>query len=128
MRGGISKNWTSKNGLPKEESRGQETKSVSNKINVKAISLVIGLIALVGIAVFVFSSFFPETVTYDSEPQNSGGASNTLSAMDYYNEGVSLYNQGRYSEAIIEFERSLEIDPANKEAWLYKGFSLDDLG
>ena len=75
-----------------------------------------------------FLLFFPETVTYDSEPQNSGGASNTLSAMDYYNEGVSLYNQGRYSEAIIEFERSLEIDPANKEAWLYKGLSLDDLG
>lgn len=117
-----------KTDLPKEESRGQETKPIGNKINGKIIFLVIGLIALVGIAAFVLSSLSPGTVTYDNEPQNSEGASNTISAMDYYNEGVSLYDQGRYSEAIIKFDRSLEIDPTNKEAWLYKGLSLDDLG
>ena len=117
----------SKIDLPKEESRGHETKPPSNKINGKTISLIIGLIALVGIAAFVLSSYSPENVTYDNETQNSGGVGNTISAMDYYNEGVSLYNQGRYGEAIIKFERSLEIDPKNKEAWFYKGLSLDDL-
>jgi len=88
---------------------------------------IFGVIALVVIVAFILSSYAPETVTYENETQNSGGVGNKISAMDYYNEGVSLYNQGRYGEAIIKFERSLEIDPKNKEAWFYKGLSLDDL-
>jgi len=117
-----------KTDLPKEESRSYEENPPSTKINQKMILGVFGIIALVAIAAFVLSSFSPGTVTYDNETQNSGGIDNTLSAMDYYNEGVSLYDQGRYDEAIIKFERAIEIDPTNKEAWLYKGLSLDDLG
>ena len=115
-------------GLPKEETSTYEKKSPSAKINQKMILGIFGIIALVAIAAFALSSFSPETVTYDNEAQNSGGVDNTISAMDYYNEGVSLYDQRRYDEAIIKFERALELDPTNKEAWAYKGISLDDLG
>ncbi|NPV51307.1 MAG: tetratricopeptide repeat protein [Candidatus Methanofastidiosum sp.] len=117
-----------KTGLPKEETSTYGKTTQKTKINQKMILGVFGIIALVVIAAFVLSSFSPKTVTYDNEGQNSAEVGNTLSAMDYYNEGVSLYDQGRYDEAIIKFERALEIDPTNKEAWAYKGISLDDIG
>ena len=45
-------------------------------------------------------------------------------AKDYYNNGLDLMSQGKYPESITEFDKSLKIDPNNKEVWLNKGLSL----
>ncbi len=45
-----------------------------------------------------------------------------------YNEGLSLYNQKKYDEAIVKFEQVLELDPDHKEAKEYLIYSLQDKG
>ncbi len=36
-------------------------------------------------------------------------------------QGLTLFNQGRYQESIAHFDRAIELDPNNAEAHLYKG-------
>ena len=45
-----------------------------------------------------------------------------------YYEGLALYGQGKYVEAISAFDKAIEIDPQYAAAWCYKGFALDELG
>lgn len=92
-------------------------KNAPNKINGKVIvAVVIGVILLVSIASFFMSPNPPGTETYD----------NKINAQEYYAEGVSLYEQGKYNQALEKFENALEIDPTYTEAWIYKGLTLDD--
>ena len=56
-------------------------------------------------------------------------------AEKYYNEGVTLYNQKRYDEAIAKFDNALEIDPNYEKAkkllchsWCGKGDNLSEKG
>jgi tetratricopeptide (TPR) repeat protein len=49
-------------------------------------------------------------------------------AEPYFNDGVSLVNAGRYSEAISAFDQALAIDPTISEAWYNHGTSLNKLG
>jgi len=55
-----------------------------------------------------------------------------VNAMDdakkHFDEGLRLYNLGRYEEAIDEYDKALAIDPNLKEAHVGKGIALDELG
>ncbi|MFZ3149172.1 MAG: tetratricopeptide repeat protein [Methanothrix sp.] len=49
-------------------------------------------------------------------------------AIAFLNHGNELYNQGKYDEAIDAYDRSIELDPQNPEAWQGKGYALNKLG
>jgi len=49
-------------------------------------------------------------------------------AKKHFDEGLRLYNLGRYEEAIDEYDKALAIDPNYKEAHVGKGIALDELG
>jgi len=51
-----------------------------------------------------------------------------LDAQKYYSEGFTLYNQGKYLEALEKFDRASEIDPNFADAWYNKGVTLSTLG
>jgi tetratricopeptide (TPR) repeat protein len=44
--------------------------------------------------------------------------------VEFYNKGGSLYNLGRYPEAITCYDKALEINPAYEKAWNNKGCNL----
>jgi tetratricopeptide (TPR) repeat protein len=46
----------------------------------------------------------------------------------YYNQGLSLYNQGKYQNSINSFERALENSPNLAEAYSYRGQAKAELG
>jgi tetratricopeptide (TPR) repeat protein len=46
----------------------------------------------------------------------------------YYNEGVSLYNEGKYNEALQKFDTALFYNSNLEEAWIYKGAILQSQG
>lgn len=50
------------------------------------------------------------------------------SADGSFEAGLSLYEQGRYEEAIEQFKRALDIDPEHAQSYLYLGRSLFNLG
>lgn len=72
----------------------------------------------------------PDT-TADTQPQSQvkETENNTpLEAQKYYNEGFTLYNQGKYLEALEQFDKASEIDPNFVDAWYNKGVTLSTLG
>lgn len=46
----------------------------------------------------------------------------------WVSKGVSLYNLGKYEEALIAYDKAIEINPKYFEAWNYKGTVLYNLG
>jgi tetratricopeptide (TPR) repeat protein len=51
-----------------------------------------------------------------------------LGAWEWYNKGYSLHSLGRFEEAIVCYNKVLEISPRHKDAWNNKGNSLHSLG
>ncbi|MFO7965093.1 MAG: tetratricopeptide repeat protein [Desulfobacterales bacterium] len=45
-----------------------------------------------------------------------------------FDRGVTLFNRGRYEEAIVRFERVVDLEPDHGEAYLYLGRSYLNLG
>lgn len=56
------------------------------------------------------------------------GCSESKSAEEYYNEGLSLYSLGQYDLAIEKYNKALRIDPNYIEALNGKALSLFSLG
>ncbi len=52
-------------------------------------------------------------------------ASGQQTAEEWLNEGLALYNQSRYDEALQAYDKAIEIDPQCAEAWFNKGNALD---
>ena len=42
--------------------------------------------------------------------------------------GNALYDLGRYEEAIVSYDKALEIKPDLHEAWYNRGIALGNLG
>ena len=54
----------------------------------------------------------------------------TVSVQDsetWFNEGNALSNLGRYEEAIVAYDKALEINPQYSDAWNNKGIALSYL-
>jgi tetratricopeptide (TPR) repeat protein len=49
-------------------------------------------------------------------------------ASDWYNKGDALYGQGKLDEAIVAYNRAIEINPKDANAWLKKGEVLAGWG
>ena len=45
-----------------------------------------------------------------------------MTAEDWYDKGVNLSNQSNYNEALIAFDKAIELNPQYAEAWAGKGF------
>ncbi|SOB90750.1 tetratricopeptide repeat protein [Ureibacillus xyleni] len=56
----------------------------------------------------------------------SGGGGKT--AYDYFNEGVTLYNQQKYQDAIAQFDQAISLYSGDERFYLYKGYALYYLG
>jgi tetratricopeptide (TPR) repeat protein len=61
-----------------------------------------------------------------TQPAFSQSTNNTVKSL--MDEGVSLYKEGNYSQAIPYYNEILSIDPNNTEAIYNKGLALDVLG
>lgn len=98
--------------------------SAPNSNNGKIFGGIFGVLIIVAIVALVIFSNSPGTGTYDIEKQTSPTTekvADVVSPTNYYNEGIILYNQGKYDEAIVKFDKVLEIDPNFLEAWRNKG-------
>ncbi|NES18553.1 MAG: tetratricopeptide repeat protein [Symploca sp. SIO3E6] len=55
-------------------------------------------------------------------------ATESLTADDYYNQGNDLLAQDLYEEAIVAYDKALEIKPDYADAWYGRGFALHEIG
>ena len=55
------------------------------------------------------------------------GATESLTADDYYNQGNDWLAQDRYQEAIVAYDKAIKIKPDYADAWINRGFALDNL-
>ena len=49
-------------------------------------------------------------------------------AVDWYNKGCALDDQGKHDEAIKAYDEAIMLDPNCADAWYNKGATLDDQG
>jgi tetratricopeptide (TPR) repeat protein len=56
------------------------------------------------------------------------GTQTSPSAEDEYKAGLSLFNRGKFDEAVPRFEKATEINPEFGKAYLYLGRTLLNLG
>jgi tetratricopeptide (TPR) repeat protein len=49
-------------------------------------------------------------------------------SIDWFMKGLSLYNQEKYSESLEAYNKTLELDPKDFEAWNNKGIDLGSMG
>jgi tetratricopeptide (TPR) repeat protein len=47
---------------------------------------------------------------------------------EWYNKGIDLDAQGKYDEAIQDFDNAIDINPQYADAWANKGWALNNLG
>jgi tetratricopeptide (TPR) repeat protein len=55
------------------------------------------------------------------------GQSNETSSY-WFQQGMALYEQDRFSESLDAYEKALELDPTDSEAWNNRGIDLGLLG
>ena len=49
------------------------------------------------------------------------------SAADYYNRGLTAYNNGNYDEALEDFSQVVSLDPNNAQSHYYLGLTLEQI-
>ncbi len=57
-----------------------------------------------------------------------GQTNESESSMYWFMQGLSLYNQEKFSESLDAYEKALQLDPKDSEAWNNKGIDLGLLG
>ena len=55
-------------------------------------------------------------------------ASANETSIDWFMKGYNLYNQEKFSESLDAYNRALELDPRDFEAWNNRGIDLGLLG
>ena len=48
-------------------------------------------------------------------------------AQTEHEKGIELYHQGKYQEAVISLQKTIDADKNNQESWLYLGMSFAKL-
>ncbi len=46
------------------------------------------------------------------------------SADTWISKGYALYRLGKYNQAILHYDKAIEIDPKNSSVWIHKGNTL----
>ncbi|NJO52510.1 MAG: tetratricopeptide repeat protein [Leptolyngbyaceae cyanobacterium RM2_2_4] len=46
----------------------------------------------------------------------------------WFSQGSALYELRRYEGAIARFDRLLEVNPKNHDAWMHRGYALYESG
>ena len=104
-----------------------------------------GLLALLLIPMIVAGGYAAAAAGKDASPQPMGGAlgtdnrsfplfpnlslaERTLAAQDWYEQGFTLTNEGRYGEALLAYEKALLYNRSHLNAWYYTGDALFRLG
>jgi tetratricopeptide (TPR) repeat protein len=60
----------------------------------------------------------------DNIQENPFNSTTNDKIIDHFNEGFKLYNEGKYDEAVTEFDEALKKDRRNESAHFYKAASL----
>ena len=47
---------------------------------------------------------------------------------DWFNKGMNLSNQSKYGDAVVAFDKAIELNPQYADAWRMKGTILNCLG
>lgn len=63
-----------------------------------------------------------------SPPEEVKPAEAEMTAGDYVNEGVDIYQKGNYQAALSKFKAATELDPTMAAAWSNMGCALGQLG
>ena len=74
----------------------------------------------VTLTVLVIEEKPPEEVPTPAEPE--------LTAEHYYDQGVYLAEKGRYEQAIIQFNKAIDLEPDYREAYYARGLAYYDKG
>jgi len=59
---------------------------------------------------------------------NISGCSQGKDATQLNNDGMALYHQGKYDEAIKMFDKAIEVNPKDPYPWHNKGLALEKQG
>jgi tetratricopeptide (TPR) repeat protein len=55
-------------------------------------------------------------------------ASGQTDEADWFSKGMDFYNQAMFEDALLAYDKVIEINPQNSEAWNNKGTALGMLG
>lgn len=83
-------------------------------MNLKWIHVSLALIALV--------------LVFTEMPPGLGQNNESEGSMYWFMQGLSLYNQDKFSESLEAYETALQLDPTNSEAWNNRGIDEGLLG
>ncbi len=134
--------------LKKDSSDNLSRQKKFHKLSLKSfntanILLFLGVIFVLSIIIASFSTNgmdFPNKTIGTNRSDSSNNLENvdnietSMSAvtnnsnMDWQKKGNLLFFQGKYNEAIDEYNKALEINPNDSHTWLYNGRALDNLG
>ncbi|MDJ0899053.1 MAG: tetratricopeptide repeat-containing serine protease family protein [Xenococcus sp. MO_188.B8] len=81
-----------------------------------------------GARIGTFKWGIPINLYLDNIPEEKPEAIPTLSAEDFYNQGNDLLASEKYQEAIISYDKAIEINPDDYQAWTNRGVALGNLG
>ena len=103
-----------------------------NTIFLSCVIFVFGGLVLLSTAATVLSKYIPASGMSSSLALLSSTAANTNSTLDEVavlnSKGVSLFNLGKYEEAIAYYDKALTVDPNYATALSNKGSALNELG
>jgi len=85
----------------------------------KSIFVVFFLAIFLSSGVYTALAAKEYTVTEDKGPKVLKPSEKNES-VQYYEEGLKLYNSGDYSRAVVYFDRAVRLNPSNEEAKTYK--------
>ncbi len=92
-------------------------------MNNKGFLIALAIVLLVPISVFAIG-----TGPSSSDSMGSSGSRDTMTADDHYNNGLSLSDLGKHSEALNEFRKAVSLRPDFAEAYNMIGFTYRKLG
>lgn len=80
-----------------------------------------------GIAVSIYGNHTDATKYFDTIIANSAGVDPHILYGAYVNKGVMLYEEGRYEEAIVQYDKALELNPGRLGAIVNKANALQEM-
>jgi tetratricopeptide (TPR) repeat protein len=61
-------------------------------------------------------------------PKEAMDSLDKAQAVNFFNEGLTLSKRGQYQEALVYYDRAIEIDPHDPDVFYNRGIALEKLG